>query len=129
MISASMEASIRGEEVWRLRRTYDALRRDTTASLSEKDGWHLIDAYMVFFVAGNDIRLYTTAQVHRMVADAPEIWDYWIHVHSLTREVQKIVAPGLKEFTFPEVLAIIEMVHDRLGSEIDDKICKDVESK
>merc|ERR1719277_2505024 len=56
-------------------------------------------------------------------------WAYWGNMHDLTRELQEQFAPGLSRFTLPDILKILEAVHDRLGRRFHETACHDLETK
>mmetsp|Transcript_72041 Transcript_72041/g.182174 ORF Transcript_72041/g.182174 Transcript_72041/m.182174 type:complete len:627 (+) Transcript_72041:3-1883(+) len=129
LLASALEAFIHGEVVGQLSEAYRALRIEKQSKLSEKDAVELMETYMTAFLTGYKMSHLAPDHASSFRENIKGSYTYWIHYEKLIREVQQEVAPGLQEFTFSDLLTILEAVSERMGRRLDETNCHDIEGR
>jgi len=67
--------------------------------------------------------------LHRTRDVVIKSYTYWKSFETLVVDMQQKLAPGRREFTFADILSILEAVNERVGRRVDESNCQDVGSR
>ncbi|CAK9116178.1 unnamed protein product [Durusdinium trenchii] len=114
-LAAVMENMVHSEADVRLAASFDALRVPLDQSLSVNESMAILEIYMASFVMGSDAQQLSRSKMFQKLDDVHEQYPTWPNTVSFVQQIRQEVAPGLVNFTFSQLSAVVAAAGERYG--------------
>jgi len=121
VFAATIEHLIHTEAVAKLGDVFSLLDLLPTSTLSEQEGYQVLDTYMSAFILGENLTNLTRSDALELTAQMPELYLSWGDTQQFVRDIHKRTAKSssedsLQPFDFAMLAKIVEAIGEEFGS-------------
>jgi hypothetical protein len=121
VFAATIEHLIHTEAVGKLGDAFSLLDLLPTGTLSESEGYQVLDTYMTAYILGEDLKNLTRTSAIDLVAQMPELFLSWRETQQFVRDIHKRIANVTSDdsqsvFDFAMLANIVEVIGEEFGT-------------